>query len=318
MIIFLHGSDAYRLRQARLNIIEEYRRKYSSGVNLFYFDLSEDVNLKKLPGILKSSSFFNEHKLVVVWGAFARKTTADLAADLVNKYNIASISDITFLFAEPSPEKDLVTKGASLFRLLSDKNNVIRVFDPLESHNLREWVKKETTLRKCSISRDALEKLIDTSGNDSWALINEIEKLTCYKNGGEIVAEDISQLVTSDEEVNIFDLVDAIGSRNSKKAIELLYLNLASGRDSYLIFSLIVGQLRNLITLKNLAERNENQVSIAKKTGLHPFVIKKVMSQVQKFKNEELRDKYARLQELDIYSKEGRIRLEDGLYGLVV
>src|SRR3989344_5007889 len=99
MLIFLYGLDAYRLKQARQNIIKEYQKKHSSGVNIFNLDLSEDGALDKLTETVKSSSFFNEHKLVVLTGAFNKKTVAGQVSDILNNYNIFSVPDITLLFA---------------------------------------------------------------------------------------------------------------------------------------------------------------------------------------------------------------------------
>ena len=125
MIIFLYGLDSYRLKEARQNIVQEYRKKHSSGVNVFNFDLSDAGNLEKLIDAVKSSSFFNEHKLIVLSGSFSKKFIVDKIFEIVKEYGIFSIPDVTLLFTEPSSEKELTTKSKDLFEVLNKKGAII-------------------------------------------------------------------------------------------------------------------------------------------------------------------------------------------------
>jgi DNA polymerase III delta subunit len=65
MVIFLYGPDTYRLKKYKDYVLEEYHRKHSSGVNLFSFDFSDLNTGSSLEDSIRSSSFFNEHKLVI-------------------------------------------------------------------------------------------------------------------------------------------------------------------------------------------------------------------------------------------------------------
>ncbi len=317
MLIFLYGSDAYRLKEAKQNIIKEYRKKYSSGMNVFDFDLSDAGNLERLINTVKSSSFFSEHKLIALSNVFAKKLTADKVIDIVNKYGISSVTDTTLLFSEPSHERELIAKSKDLFTLVNSKSSLVKTFNPLDGASLSRWIQKEFELRNCSINLNALNKLITVVGNDSWALINEIEKLAAYRQRGEVSIEDVGLLVNQTKELNIFDLMDAIASRNSKRSIELLYLNLASSADPYYLMSMITGQFRNLLSIKDLNENGFSQVEIVKKTGLHPFVVRKTQAQINNFRIDELKIKYKNLLEIDVNAKRGG-GLENYLYGLIL
>src|SRR3989344_4285881 len=317
MVIFLYGSDSYRLKEARQNIVQEYRKKHSSGVNVFNFDLSDAGNLEKLIDAVKSSSFFNEHELIVLSGSFSKKFIVDKIFEIVKEYGIFSIPDVTLLFTEPSSEKELTTKSKDLFEVLNKKGAMVKVYNPLEGVKLAQWIQAEFELRNCSISRDALNTLVNAVGNDSWALVNEVEKLTSYKNGREVGVADVELLVNQSKELNVFDLIDAIASRNSKKAVELLYLNLALGNDPYYLISLIAGQFRNLLSVKDLSERGITQAEIVKKTGLHPFVVRKTMNQIAKFKTEELKLQYRAVLDMEIKSKTGISSFADSLFNLI-
>lgn len=315
MIIFLYGSDGYRLMQYKEELISRYKAKHTSGINLFTFDFAEG-DLTGLKSAIQSASFFNEHKLVVCSNIFQNKNVSETVEELIGTYKLDDLADITFLVAETLPEKELSAKSRTLFKLLTGKKTII--FEPLEGARLAGWVKEEFKSRNCTINSSALNLFIESTGKDSWALINEIEKLSAYRNGKEITADDIGLLVSSTEELNIFDFVDAVGMRNRSKAAQLLYLNLATGKDPYFLLSLITGQIRNLISVKDLAEKNESQASIVKKTGLHPFVVKKACQNIGKYQMADLKEKYRNILALELNFKKGRSDITDSLYSLIL
>lgn len=314
MVIFLYGPDAYRLKQTKANIVDRYRAKHSSGVNLFYFDLTEANNLDSLENAIKSTSFFHEHKLLVCKNIFSNKATANTVAEYVSMHDLSNASDITLMAVENLSEKDLILKHKELFKFLSGKNCMVKNIENLEGAKLSEWILNEFRLRECSISNDALKNLIATVGNDSWALANEIEKLCTYKKRGDIVVADVSLLTVPRVELNIFDLIDALGVRNNKKAFELLYRELKTGRDPYYILTMIIYQFRNLLMVKDLKRQNYSESEIIKKMKLHPFVIKKTFK--SPFNLGELTKIYGNLLILDIGFKQGNFNLEDSLYNL--
>ena len=308
----------YRLKQAKDDIISRYKAKYKSGVNLFNVDLSETPGSDLLEEAVKSSSFFSEHKLIICKNTFAKKVASDLISKQISEYNIASSPDITLLITEQLSEKDIVSKNKELFRLLSTKNSVIKNIEPLEGVKLSEWVKNEVGKRGCFINSPAVKKLTEIVGNDSWNLINEIDKLTAYKSGKEIGTSDISMLVSVKTDLSIFDLMDAVGSKNKQKSIELLYKELGSGRDPYYVLTMVTYQFRNLLTVSGLLEKGLSQAEIAKKACIHPFVVKKAIVNLNRFNSKgELISIYGRLLAIDISSKTGDSNLKDSLYKLV-
>lgn len=318
MLIFLYGPDSYRLMQAKRALAARYKAKYPSGINLIRLDLAEANGQDDLESALKSSSFFNEHRLVVCKNIFAKKATAESIAKYIEQYRLADLPDITLMAIEDLSDKDLLSKNRPLFKLLSEKSRTVKTFEFLGRPGLSGWVKNEFQSRDCSIRNDALEVLIDLVGNNSWALINEIDKLSAYKKAGEITTHDIGLLVSSGTGLNIFDLIDALGSRKYSRTLELLHHELRTGRDPYYILTMITSQLRNLLILKGLLEKGCSQAEAAKKSGLHPFVVKKALSNVGRFDLVELKGIYSRLLTIDTSFKTGRLDLQDSLYGLAI
>lgn len=317
MIILLYGPDSYRLKQAKDSLVSRYNLKYPGGMNRFYLDLSEQLDVDQFETAVKSSSFFNEHKLIVCKNIFGRKTTAELVAGYIKEYDIAHASDITLVAVEAGAEKELTIKNKELFRLLSGDKNIVKNIEPLSGAKLAEWARKEFEARGCSIEPTALINLLNMTGNDSWAIINEIDKLAAYK-ADKITVPDIIDLVHAKVDMNIFDLIDALGAKNCPRAMELLYKELKTGRDPYYILTMVIYQFRNLLMIKDLKNRGLAESEIIQKAKIHPFVVKKIMNSSNNLTMEGLRSIYQYLSLLDIRSKNGLVDLKDQLCQLAL
>ena len=160
--------------------------------------------------------------------------------------------------------------------------------------------------------------LIMRVGNESWALINEISKLCNYKIKDKITTSDIALLVADKVNLNIFDLIDAISGQSRTQAFQLLYRELENARDPYYILTMIIYQFRNLVIIKDLADRGFNNKDIAKKAGIHPFVISKATKSLTKYSAGQIQEIYAKLLEIDINAKQGQSDLVNSLYRLIL
>lgn len=317
MIIFAYGTDSYRLRQYRDDVVGRYLAKYSSGTNLVPLDMAGEGSVDILAGVLRSSSFFDDHKLLVCRNVFSDKNIAGKIEDIIKESGADAAGDTTLLIAENLPEKEIASRNKIFFKFLSEKSGTVKIFEPLGGAKLNDWVVQEISSRGCSIGSRVLSELVGRVGGESQALINEIEKLTSYCGGREITGRDIELLVYSPDEPNIFELTDAVGAGNKARALQLLYINLASGRDPYYLMSVIGGHLRNMLSVKDLSLRHESQALIAKKTGIHPFVVGKISRSITGFNIEDLKKKYSGLLSIELGVKRGELNIVDALYGLV-
>src|SRR3989344_3900806 len=136
MIIFLYGSDSYRLKQARDEIVKRYKDKYPSGFNLFSFNASDISFLDTLEEAVKSLSFFGEHKLILLRNIFLKKSQADAVLEYIDKYDLGATKDVTLLVVEDNLGKNLSVKHRGLFQLLLDKSSLVKNIEPLSDTKL--------------------------------------------------------------------------------------------------------------------------------------------------------------------------------------
>lgn len=316
MIIFLYGPDGYRLKQNSNIVLDNYRKKHPDSV-FFKFDLFVAGEMTKVEDAIKGGSLFGEVKLIVLKNVFSNKIDADRIGELIKNQNLLKEKNIILLVVENQDRKELA-KNKTLFNLLAEKDNMVRNVEYLAGEKLIKWIKNEFVLRKCSIEQDAVRELTLNSGNESWALVNEISKLSNYCGQTTIMKEDVALLGFKKTDLNIFDFVDAIAGKNKAKAYEILFKEIKNCRDPYYLLIMMVYGFRSLLTIKDLSDRGMSLESITKKARLHPFVAKKTYQSAGKFSLYELKNIYEHLLDMDTCSKEGTVNLADSLFSFVL
>ena len=113
---------------------------------------------------------------------------------------------------------------------------------------------------------------------------NEVEKLISYKNDEDVIkSEDIDAVCTVQITNHIFDMIDAIGQRQQKKALDLYYDLLALKEPPFRILSLITRQFNLLLQIKELVLKNAGRSEITSKVSVPPYFINKYISQAAQF-----------------------------------
>ena len=306
MIIFLYGADAYRSKQKLDEIIFQYKSVRKSGLNLKYLDASES-DFSDFYNHFKVASMFAETKLVIVKNLFENKKFQE--AFLAELKNLESLKDVILLYEKEEPDQRL-----KIFKTLT-KECKCQEFKLLESANLRTWAGNEFGAQK--INQDALALLVQYVGNDLWKLSGEIKKLSNFKLGAVIKKEDVVLLVKPGIENDIFKTIDALAAQDKKTALALLRQHLDNGDAPLYLLSMIAFQFKNLLIVKELASQGLMYNSIVKKSGLHPFVVKKNYYQCSQFSLEKLKEIYQQIFECDLNIKTGKIESETALDLLV-
>jgi len=300
MIIFLYGKDTYRMRQKFNEIVEQYKKVHKSGLSLKYLDFSEKNALfSDFKDGFRQASMFKEKKLILTINPFSSISFKE--SFLEQGKSFLDSDDLIVFYQEGE-----IDKRTSLFKFLL-KNAKCQEFKSLTGQKLRAWLKKEFQEYKTDIELNALEKLIDYAGSDLWALSNESKKLASYAKGREIKTEDVETLVKSKIEADIFKSIDAIAQRNKKQALKLIHKHLERGDSPLYLLTMINYQFRNLLLVKDFIEKHKPYDVILRKSGLHPFVVKKSYYQCQQFSLAELKKIYQKIFKVDFEIKTGKI-----------
>ena len=308
MIIFLYGQDSYRAKEKLKEIIEEYKTKHKSGLNLIQLDVKE-INFEDFFNNFKITSMFDEKKLIILKDIFKNLKFQEKFSDSIE--NLKNIKDIIVIY-----EKDSVDQRSKFYKLLK-KEAKCQEFCLLPPAMLKKWIKQEFEKYGAKINQEAEDLLFEFVGNNLWQLENEIKKLADYKSSAVIKREDVELHIRPKIENDIFLTIDALASKNKVQALNFLHKHIESGENPLYLLSMIGYQFKNLLIVKELIDQHKPYAMIVSKSGLHPFVVKKSYYMCSQFSMADLKKIYQKIFQVDSDIKSGRIEPETALDMLV-
>ncbi len=313
MILLIHGEDVFRSHQRLNQTKEAFVKEDPSGMNLRILE-GADLTFEEFKNQVETLPFLAQKRLVIVQNLFRTKhKMAEKILDYIKKNSFENLEIIFY-------EDEKLDK--SFFKKIPREIKV-EEFDLLKGQALIRWIEKEVENEGGRIEKAASERLALYVGPDLWQMKNEISKLITFKFQSRarepvIFVSDVELLVRANFNESIFNLVDAIANKNSRKATRLLYQFLEKGENELSILGMITWQFRNLLVVKDLLARGYSQQEIIKKTGLHPFVVQKTIWQSKNFKMSHLKKVYTKLASADLAIKTGQIEPSLALELLVV
>lgn len=309
MIYFLYGEDSYRAKKKLEEIVLGYKKIHKSGLNLIYVN-AKNSDFKDFYSNFKITSMFAEKKLVILKNVFADK--GKFQEDfLENIEALENLKDIVVVFEDcPADQRTKFFKGLQKYAKCQE-------FNYLSPASLKKWIAVECENNGAKINPDAADLLADFVKMDLWQMSNEINKLSNYRKSGAIKKEDIELLVKPNIENDIFKTIDALASKNKKQALHLLHKHLENGDNTLYLLSMIAYQFRNLLIIKELQDTQVPYQMIAKKSGLHPFVVQKSSYLCNQFSMEQLKKIYQKIFQVDLDIKTGKVEPETALDLLV-
>jgi DNA polymerase III subunit delta len=304
MLYFIFGEDSYRAKRKLEEMISGYKKVHQSGLNLIYIDAGEK-DFKDFHSNLKTNSMFAEKKLIILKSLF---DNAKFQEDFMeNMKGLEELKDIIVIYEDRAPDQ-----RTKLFKALQ-KTAKCQEFSSLEPAMLKRWVAAEFEKNKVTINPDALDLLASFVGGDLWAMANEINKLSSYRSGSTVNRQDVELLVKPNTENEIFKTIEAVASKDKKYALSLLHKHLEDGDNALYLLSMIAYQFRNLLTIKELQDMQTPYGMIAKKSGLHPFVVQKTYNLCSQFSMPNLKKIYQNIFQVDSDIKTGKIEAETAL-----
>lgn len=226
------------------------------------------------------------------------ETPISVAIEDLDTYNFLStnkvvVCDNAYFLTANKPRNAVSHNEDELEKYLknpSQDNILIMICDKLDSR--KKWVKLID--KKCILGGEVviddlikerlddykmdfktIKYLIGYCDNDNERILNELEKLKCYKfDEKEITVEDINEVVIKLSKDTVFDLVDAIVTKNKSKAYSIVQDLISSGEDINKIIIMTADQFRLMYQVKSFLKEGYKQDEIASKLKIHPYRVK--------------------------------------------
>jgi len=304
-IYVYHSANDFLLNHTIEEKVKEFK---VDPFNILKYDLLENPSDDILED-LQTVSFFAEKKVIVIrnlqeiekepesvlknWVSYFQKPNPDVILMIV--------------LSELLPETSVI--GGALF-----KYAFIEKIKDMDRKEYPDFIKNMFKKFQYTISDDAVESLLERTNLDFSLINQEAEKLMLFAyDTKEINEKAVLLLVSRNLEENIFELTNALLSKNQTKTIEIFYDLVARNEDPLRILNNIVGKVRELMHTKLLIDKGYRQDQIAEhfhmKSGRAFYLVKNA----QAISFAILENHLKKLSKLDYDIKSGKIDKKLGL-----
>lgn len=299
-LYILEGQENY-LKQLALNfVLEKLISKDFSELNITYF---ENPNIIDMTDAAQTLPIMSDYRAIVVRGCSLFESVGKSSeSDVDNFITFAeNISDSTILFILID-KIDSRKKSSKLF-----KNNVVN-FKPFTDSEAQKWIISEAKKENKILSFQNAQKIIFKCGIDAATLKNEIDKLIAYNlESDEITAESIDDICSSSISYSAFNMTDALLAGNIKQAISILKKLLKDGENEYMLFAMLLREMRISYYIKSLYKEGNSIQDISKICSLMLFVVEKRLKAIKKYSLSDIKKAYKYCIESENTIKEGKI-----------
>ena len=287
-------TDSYELLEMKVkDILKENKL---TNDNLITYDM-EEVNISDAIVDLDTYSLFNERKVVLCKNSIflsSSKSEIEHNISLLEKYlNNPNPNNILILSVNKLDGKKNIVK------LVKEKCQVIET-----NIDIVKYV--EEYVNGYKMPSDVIRYLIINTTEDLSHITNELDKLMALKfDTKEITKEDIDLITIKRIDSNIFDLIDAIISKNKEKSLKIYNEMTNYGEDIFKIFVSLSNQIRLIYQVKVL--KNLTNEEIADKLKLKNIKqVNALRYKIDKYTSGELLDYLHRLSIMDEELKLGK------------
>ncbi len=256
-----------------------------------------------------SVPFLSDRRIVIVRGLLekiVKRGPKDFAERLIDYAHQMPDYARLFLLENGIDQRTAIWKSFQKFAVEKPAPVFLKQFEAPGEKALPEWIQQRTQKQGGRIDRPAAIELGNCVGIHLRLLDQEIQKLVTYANGRPITTEDVNTLVPYVQEASIWDIVDAIGQKDTRRALTTAQQLLQDDPNKAIyLHSMITRQVRMLMQVCDLSTLGKPASDIQKTLGMTSFVYNKVSQQAKNFTIPRLEKAYDQLLEADVAMKTG-------------
>lgn len=277
-IYLLCGEEAY-LRNQYKKKLKEALVAEGDTMNYSYYE-GKDIIVHEVIDMAETLPFFADRRVLMIENSGFFKNKCEELADYMAEIPESSF----FIFVETE-----LDKRNRLYKEVKKRGRIVE-FGTQKEDTLMKWILGMLKKEGKNITGETMQTFLTKTGSDMQLIKNELDKLTAYAEGRDVItAEDVEHVCTTQTTNKIFEMVNAIADGKQKKALELYEDLLALKEPPMRILFLIARQFHQLYQVKLLSKEGVPQAEIAKQAGIVPFAVKKYQTQAKSFSEEELR-----------------------------
>jgi len=294
------GDEVFFRKRCREAILEHLVQPGLRDFSLFEFDLAETslaevLDRARTPSLMAPFQIFFIRGVKLLFGRGSNQDSLDAIEQYCKDPNPAAV----LIFVA-----DHISIPADARRMeLTDKERYERIRETLggfcaivelarveESEAVR-WIGEYCATRQVKIDVAASRELVDALGGDMMMVSNELEKLILYvgekKN---ITLGDVETMVLAAKQRSLYELTDAISSKDRVRALEMLdaILSAGEGEDAAIgHLYMLAKTFRQMLVILERNVRDQRMLWAALWQGFRvpPFAADDIIKQARRYKS---------------------------------
>ncbi len=294
------GDEAFFRKRCRDAILEHLVAPDSRDFSVFEFDLS-DTPLTEVLDRARTPSLMAPFQVFFVRGV------KNLFGRGSNEEKISAIEEYC---KNPNPDAllvfvaDHISIPADARRMdMTDKDRYQKIREDLgpfcgivelarvEEGEAVRWLTDYCTARDIKIDADGTRELVDALGGDMMMISNELEKLILYVGEKKkITLGDVETMVLAAKQRSLYELTDAISSKNRVRALEIIDAILSTGDGEEAAIGhlyMLAKTFRQMLVILERNVRDQRMLWAALWQGFRvpPFAADDIIRQARRYKS---------------------------------
>jgi len=293
-VYFLAGEESYYIDTIsdiiEKNVLNETDRDFNQTVVY-----GRDTNPLEIISLAKRYPMMASHQVVIVKEAQSIQKIEELEPYLANPLE-STVLVINYKYKK-------VDRRKSFFKKI-EKKGVLFESKKIYDNQIPAWINNYLQNFGYSITPKASIMLAEYLGSDLSKIVNEIGKLVLNIPGKTEINDDlIERNIGVSKDFNIFELQNAIGSRNISKANRIANYFAANPKENPLVktITILFGYFSKLLIYHQLKDKSKNNVAAT--LSVNPFFVKDYQIAARNYSLGKLTSIVSLLREYDLKSK---------------
>lgn len=294
-IYFLMGDEPYYIDKLTEFIENSILTEDEKGFNQMVI-YGRDTTIDDVISNAKRYPMMADRQVVVVREAQELVKTIDKLESYVENPQTTTVLVIAYKYKTLDKRKKLPK--------LIEKSGVLFESKKMYENQVGTWITRVLQGRGLTIEPKANAMLVEFLGNDLSRISNELDKLQIIlPKGSTITAKDIEVNIGFSKDFNVFELQNALGSKNQVKAYQIAQYFADNPKDNPMVVttSLIFSFFIKLLKYHGLKDKNPKNV--ASVLGISPFFLKDYDVALRNYPMKKVSSIVATLRDVDNKSK---------------
>lgn len=296
-VYFFYGEESFYIDELtswiEQNVLDEAEKGFNQTVVY-----GRDVSARDVVDMARRFPMMGNYQVVIV-----KEAQHIINLDEPLKAYLEQPLDSTILVINYKYKK--LDKRKALYKILSkSKKCVLFESAKLYDSKIPAWISQRVMSMGYTINPKSVNLLAEYLGTDLSRINNELGKLIINLQPGETITEDhIEQNIGISKDFNIFELTNAMGKRDLKKAYRIIqYFESNSKQNPLQMVSVLVYTFFMKVFLYHQISK-ESKNTIASKLGINPYFVDDYRLAAHNYTTRQIKGIIAGLRQIDLKSK---------------